>query len=58
MPLMDVGFATSGECVRTLPASWPFLLSARAGSGFFQAPPRGGCYFTVALHYHFTSITL
>lgn len=25
---------------------------------FFQAPPRGGCYFTLALRYHFTSITL
>src|ERR1700726_4831326 len=23
---------------------------------FFQAPPRGGCYFTLALRYHFTSI--
>jgi hypothetical protein len=25
---------------------------------FFQAPPRGECYFTLALRYHFTSITL
>jgi hypothetical protein len=33
--------------------------SARAiAPRFFQAPPRGECYFALALRYHFTSIGL
>ena len=33
---------------------WPRVFAPR----LFQAPPRGECYFTLALRYHFTSITL
>jgi hypothetical protein len=39
--LMDMGFA---------------ILCSLARPRFFQAPPRGECYFTLALRYDFTSI--
>ncbi|PYU72532.1 MAG: hypothetical protein DMG49_07610 [Acidobacteria bacterium] len=44
VPLMDVGFAAIGQLARTLPASYPVFVHR--------------CYFTLALRYHFTSITL
>jgi len=56
--LMDMGFAIMGSLATV------GLLSGSCSSArvfaprFFQAPPRGGCYFTLALRYHFTSITL
>src|SRR5213592_118694 len=54
--LMDMGFAVTCPLARLLSGS---CSSARIfAPRFFQAPPRGECYFTLALRYHFTSITL
>src|SRR6267143_5002154 len=56
--LMDTGFAIirSPTTVGLLSDSYS---SARIfAPRFFQAPPRGESYFTLALRYHFTSITL
>jgi len=48
-----------GQLARALPASYPVLVHRLASllRASFQAPPRGECYFTLALRYHFTSIT-
>jgi hypothetical protein len=57
--LMDMGFAVACPlaCHRGPPIG--SCSSARIfAPRFFQAPPRGECYFTLALRYHFTSITL
>ena len=54
--LMDMGFAVTCPLARLLSGS---CSSARIfAPRFFQAPPRGECYFTLALRCHFTSITL
>jgi hypothetical protein len=57
--LMDMGFAVACPlaCHRRPPIG--SCSSARIfAPRFFQAQPRGECYFTLALRYHFTSITL
>jgi len=60
--LMDMGFAISCPLARHRMPQIRFLyIGSRLCSfapRFLQAPPRGEYYFTLALRYHFTSITL
>ena len=54
-----MGFAVTCPLARHRRPPIRFLfIGSRLFPRFFQAPPRGECYFTLALHYHFTSITL
>src|ERR1700751_4992096 len=56
--LMDMGFAIIGPLARHRRPPIRFLFIRVFAPRFFPAPPRGECDFTVALRYHFTSITL
>jgi len=57
--LMDMGFAIICPLAATVGLRSGSCTSARAfAPRFFQASPRGECYFTLALRYHLTSITL
>ena len=57
--LMDMGFAIIRSLTRH---RRPFIRFLFIGShlcyALLSAPPRDECYFTLALRYHFTSITL
>jgi len=57
--LMDTGFVVICLFARHCRPISGSCSSARIfAPRFFRAPPRGGCYFTLALRYDFTSIRL
>src|SRR5438093_13138699 len=57
--LMDMGFAIMCSLARHRRPHIRFLfIGSRLCSTLFQAPPRGECYFTLALRSDFTSIKL
>jgi hypothetical protein len=57
--LMDMGFAVICLLARHRRPPIRFLfIGSRLCSALLSGPPRDECYFTLALRYHFTSITL
>ena len=57
--LMDMGFAITCSLARPRRPLIRFLfIGSHLCSALLSGPPRGECYFALALRYHFTSITL